>query len=196
MGRGRGDQMLLKLNKEIWKYLLKQQITITAEYFPSSLNVEADWQPRNGRTHHKGHSAKKYFNKSASRLSHQLPQYFVWKLDPFSQGADALEQNWGNQFLYAIAPFCLILQVLKKVSYDQTEKMLLVTPTWQSQIWSIVRPLLLPRNASLITSGNSSSNCKQNITNSGLDHIEERLLKKGVWETAALLIASKRRKSS
>ena len=42
------------------------------------------------------------------------------------------------------------------MSYDQTEKMLLVTPTWQSQLWyplllemSIVRPLLLPRNASL-----------------------------------------------
>ena len=43
------------------------------------------------------------------------------------------------------------------MSYDQTEKMLIVTPTWQSKIWyplllemSIVRPLLLPRNSSLI----------------------------------------------
>ena len=43
------------------------------------------------------------------------------------------------------------------MSYDQTEKMLLVTPTWQSHIWypllpemPIVRPLLLPRNASLV----------------------------------------------
>ena len=43
------------------------------------------------------------------------------------------------------------------MSYDQTEKLLLVTPTWQSQIWyplllkmSIVCPLLLPRNTSLI----------------------------------------------
>ena len=42
------------------------------------------------------------------------------------------------------------------MSYDQTEKTLLVTPTWQSQIWhpllleiSIVCPLLLPRNTSL-----------------------------------------------
>ena len=93
----------------------------------------------------------------ASRLSHQLPQYFLWKPDPFSQGTDALQDIWRNQFLYAFPPFCLILQVLKKVSYDQTEKMLLVTLTWQSQIWctlllemSIVRPLLLPRNTSLI----------------------------------------------
>ena len=93
----------------------------------------------------------------ASRLSHQLPQNFAWKPDHFSQGTDALQQIWGNQFLYAFPPFCVILQVLKKVSYDQTEKLLLVTPTWQSQIWyplllemSIVRPLLLPRNTSLI----------------------------------------------
>ena len=41
-GRG-GNQMLLKLSKEIWQYLLKYQITITAEYLPSSLNVEAGW---------------------------------------------------------------------------------------------------------------------------------------------------------
>ena len=93
----------------------------------------------------------------ASRLSHQLLQYFSWKPDPFSQGTDVLHQIWGNQFLYAFSPFCLILQVLKKVSYDQTEKMLLITPTWESQIWypllqelSIVRLLLLPRNTSLI----------------------------------------------
>ena len=93
----------------------------------------------------------------ASRLSHQLLQYFLWKPDPFSQGTDALQDIWRNQFLYAFPPFCLILQVLKKVSYDQTEKVLLVTLTWQSQIWctlllemSIVRPLLLPRNTSLI----------------------------------------------
>ena len=93
-----------------------------------------------------------------SRLSHRLPQYFAWKPDPFSQGTDPLQQIWGNQFLYAFPPFCLSLQVLKKkVSYDQTEKLLLVIPAWQSQIcypflleMSIVRPLLLPRNASLI----------------------------------------------
>ena len=69
---------------------------------------------------------------------------------------DALQQIWGNQFPYAFPPFCFILQALKKVSYDKTEKMLLVTPTWQSQIWyplllemSIVRPLLYWRNTSL-----------------------------------------------
>ena len=40
------------------------------------------------------------------------------------------------------------------------------------------------------TRGSSSSNCKQNITTSGVDHIRERLLKKGVSETAAQFITS------
>ena len=71
----------------------------------------------------------------SSRLSHQLPQYFAWKSDPFSQGTDVLQQIWGNQFLYASHPFCLTLQALKRVSCDQTEIILLVTPPWQSQIW-------------------------------------------------------------
>ena len=44
-----GIQMLLKLSKEIWQYLLKHEITITAEYLPSSLNVKADWQSQNSR---------------------------------------------------------------------------------------------------------------------------------------------------
>ena len=43
--------------------------------------------------------------------------------------------------------------------------------------------------------GSSPSNYKQNITTSGVAHISERLLKKGISETAAQLITSTRRKS-
>ena len=42
----------------------------------------------------------------------------------------------------------------------------------------------------------SPIDCKQNITTSGVDHIREKLLKKGVSETASQLITSTRRKSS
>ena len=165
---GTENQMLLKLSKEIWQYLLKHQITITAESLPSSLNVEADWQSQNSGDPSEWKLCPKVFQQVcqrrrmpkvdlfASRLSHQLLKYFAWKPDPFSQGTDALQQIWGNQLFYAFLPFFLILQTSKKVSYDLTKKMLLVTPTWQSQIWyplllemSIVRQLLLPRNTSL-----------------------------------------------
>ena len=37
----------------------------------------------------------------ASRLSHQLPQYFAWRPDPFSQRTDALQQFGAiNSFMY------------------------------------------------------------------------------------------------
>ena len=61
-------QMLLKLSKEIWQHLSKPQITITAEYLPSSLNVEADWQSRNIRDLSEWKLCKafgKHFSKSA-----------------------------------------------------------------------------------------------------------------------------------
>ena len=40
------------------------------------------------------------------------------------------------------------------------------------------------RKLSKPTGGSSFSNCKENITTTGVDHIRERLLKKGVSETA------------
>ena len=141
------NQRLLNLSKEIWQYLLKHEITVTAKYLSSSLNVEADWQSQNSRGSSEWKLCPKVFQHVcqkrgmpkvdllASKLIHQLAQYFAWKQDPFSQGADALKQICGNQFRYAFPSFSFILQALKKVSYHQTEKLLLVTPTSQSQIW-------------------------------------------------------------
>ena len=62
---GTGNQMLLKLSKEIWQYLLKHQITITSEYLPSSFNVEADWQSRNSKDPSEWKLCQKCFNKFA-----------------------------------------------------------------------------------------------------------------------------------
>ena len=143
---GTGNQMLLKISQEIWQHFLKHLITITRKYLPSSLDVKADWQSKNSRDLSEWKFSLKVFQQVCqrrgmpkvdlftSRLSLQLPQYFAWKPDPSNQGTDALKQNWSNQFLYTFPPFCLILQTLKKVSHDQTEKMFLVIPAWQSQI--------------------------------------------------------------
>ena len=48
---GTKNKYLIELAKEIWKYLLHHGITITAEYLPSSMNVEANWQSRNSKDH-------------------------------------------------------------------------------------------------------------------------------------------------
>ena len=46
---GTGNQMLLKLSKKNCQHLLNYQIIITAEYIPSSLNVEENWLSQNSR---------------------------------------------------------------------------------------------------------------------------------------------------
>ena len=38
---------LLKISKSIWHYLLSYAIIIFAEYLPSKLNVQADWECQN-----------------------------------------------------------------------------------------------------------------------------------------------------
>ena len=43
---GPRSQGLLEITKEIWHYCLSRKITITAEYLPGALNVEADYQSR------------------------------------------------------------------------------------------------------------------------------------------------------
>ena len=99
-----GNQMLLKLIKEIWQYLLKKQIRIIAEYLPSSLNVEVDWQSQNSRDPSEWKLCPKVFQQFCqwrktlkvdlfvSKLSHQLSKYIAWKSDLFSQGTDTLQQ--------------------------------------------------------------------------------------------------------
>ena len=48
---GTKNMYLIELAKKIWKYLLHHGTTITADYLPSSMNVEADWQSRNSKDH-------------------------------------------------------------------------------------------------------------------------------------------------
>ena len=65
----------------------------------------------------------------ASRLSDQFQSHKARRLDPYSQGSDAKQQNWSNGILHVFPPFCLIGQVLHKVPLNQIEKLLLITPS-------------------------------------------------------------------
>ena len=120
----------------------------------------------------------------ASRLSHQLPQYFAWKPDPFSQETDALQQIWGSQFLYAFPPFCLILQV-EKSELPPSRKTVachtnlavsdLVPPTTRD-VYSSSTAASKEHKPNKPIRESSPFNCKQDITTSGVDHIRENYL--------------------
>ena len=99
----------------------------------------------------------------ASRISHQLPTYISWKLDPYSQGRDAFQISWTNKKGYAFPPFCLIGRVLEKIQLDQAT-LIVVTPGWQTQSWytqlmqmSINYPFLLPSIPNLLIGPNKQN---------------------------------------
>ena len=142
----------------------------------------------------------------ASRLSEQLPRYIAWKPDPYSQGTDAMQQIWPNQYRYAFPPFSMINKVLRKIAQDQVKRMLTVAPTWQSQVWyptptriSIEKPLFFatPPASSIKPPGSDTSiNNKQNIKISGLVGFRQRLLATEISGRASKLISSTRRQGS
>ena len=73
---GTENQMLLKISKEIWQYLLKQQIKITSEYLPCSLNVEADWQSRNSNDPSEWKLCPKIFKQVCQRSGIPKSRFF------------------------------------------------------------------------------------------------------------------------
>ena len=88
---------LSDVSKDIWNYLLVKGITITTEYLPVNLNKETDFQSRVVRDSSEWKWDYKVFQTIcwrcelsdidlfASRISHQVPTYMSWKLDPFSK---------------------------------------------------------------------------------------------------------------
>ena len=63
----------------------------------------------------------------ALRVSHQLPHYISWKIDPFSQGKDTFKISWAHNFVYDFPRFALTGRVFQKVNQDQC-LMLIITP--------------------------------------------------------------------
>ena len=84
---GTQNLKMVELAKEIWEYLLKWGITITAEYLPSELNLTADWESRNILDSSEWMLSHQIFQKVyqirgfpeidlfTTRLSHQIPTY-------------------------------------------------------------------------------------------------------------------------
>ncbi len=164
---GKTNQHMNDIAKQIWEYLLKNKIQCTAEYIPTELNVQAD---RESRTTDSSEWKLKEltFNEICSNFGqpdvdlfaslacHQLRKYISYKPDPEALAVDAFQQNWAHTFPYAFPPFNQIGRTLAKVR-KQRSKMIIVTPTWQTQPYyptllqmAIQRPLLLPQDRDLL----------------------------------------------
>jgi hypothetical protein len=149
---GTKNELLTKISKRIWTFLLNREITLTAGWIPSKENWRADQESRRSQNSGDwlllptlfGTICQRWGTPSvdcfASRLMHQLPSYFSLDVDPECKAQNALYQPWHREFPYLFPPFCLIGRCLKKLNREGVNQALLVVPLWTGQPWF---PLLL-----------------------------------------------------
>ena len=74
---GTHSKLLTDLSKEIWKYLLEHQITITVEYLPGSLNVLADRQSRSVKDSSEWKLKAQIFRELAKQGGHRAQIFLL-----------------------------------------------------------------------------------------------------------------------
>ena len=57
----------------------------------------------------------------ACHLTHQLPCFFSWRIDPLAEAVDAFQQDWKRVKGYANPPWCLIGRVLNKIRTQEAQ---------------------------------------------------------------------------
>ncbi len=155
---------LSQLAIEMWKWCMERKIILSAHHVPGKENCIADFQSRvfMDRLEWKLHpqifrrvcqklSFQPTIDLFASRINHQVPRYAAWKPDPGAIITDAFSTTWTNELAFVFPPFCLLPHVLRKVKEDRAT-VLLIAPTWTTQIWypmllelTITNPILLPQ---------------------------------------------------
>ena len=107
-GGGTKNQKMTILSKEIWEILISEQIMITVEYLPSSLNKVPDLESRCTVDSSKWVLCRPVFCNLCLKLgtltvelvSHQLAQYVAWKPEPYNIATDVMSIPWTQyQFL-------------------------------------------------------------------------------------------------
>ena len=95
----------------------------------------------------------------ASRLFNQLPQYIAWHPDPYSQGTDAMIQNWNIGLPYAFSPFIMVSRVLLKIKQERVPLLVLIAPVWSTEPWypelsnlCVREPVLQPQGREILKS--------------------------------------------
>ena len=194
---------------------MKHQIRITAEYLPSTLNAEADWQSWNSRDPSEWKLCPKVFqyvcqrrgmpkiDLLASRLSHNYPSTLLGNSTLSVRGQMPYSRFGAISFFMHFLHFALFYKFWRKwvtakqkpVAFHTHLAVSNLVSLSTRNVYSLSTAASKDHKLNKPTTGSSPSNWKQNITTSGVDHIRERLLKRGVSETAAQLITSTRRKS-
>lgn len=132
--------------REIWTFVQRNNMWLTAVHLPGVDNVVADRESRMIRDETEWMLNEKLFKTItsvyfkphidlfASRLNKQLECFVSWKNEPGASFVDAFTISWINLSFYAFPPFSIIDRVCQKILMDKAEG-LLVTPLWDTQNW-------------------------------------------------------------
>lgn len=161
---------LSSIARKIWQWCENRKLWITASYFASKENTEADRGSRIVNIDTEWELAAWAFDSIvrnfsepdidlfASWVNTKCEMYCLWHRDPGAYCIDAFTISWTNLKFYAFPPFALILRVLKKIQMDQAQGVLIV-PDLRSQPWFplwksllVARPLYFKPNKSLLLS--------------------------------------------
>ena len=144
---GTRSKVLSDLAVEMWEWCLVRHITVHAEHLPGSQNMEADIESRRVVDSSDWRLDRTVFleiqslwgpfstDLFAARHNSQMPYYFSFHQDPGALALDALAQDWSSLQPYAFPPFSLIGRILQKLRQDRVWSLVLIAPTWHSQVW-------------------------------------------------------------
>lgn len=157
------------ITRKIILWCKQRNIWLSAAHLPGSQNCEADYESRHQNDDTEWELDNKVFKTIteyfgnpcidlfASRLNNKLKEYSSYKPDPHAKFVDAFSENWGTNFCYIFPPFSVIGPVLKKITEDKAE-VILVAPLWPTQSWFpkmlhllVDCPRLLPVSKTLLT---------------------------------------------
>jgi hypothetical protein len=160
---------LCRLAEQMLLWTQERQISLTARHIPGKLNVIADLLSREHQVIHTEWMLhvdifemlcrlweRPHIDLFATILNHQLPTYISPMPDEQAYGVDALSLSWTSMLAYAFPPFPLLARVIRKITEEGPE-VVLIAPAWARQSWFpellgllIDHPRQLPRWPNLL----------------------------------------------
>ena len=143
---GMQSELRCRIVQDLWNLCVSNEGWIQCSYLPGIHNYEADSASRilNERTEWMLHPSlfrqicshfriKPVIDLFASRLNKQLPRFYLFTPDPFTEHVDAFTIEWlHTNIYYMFPPFNLLNRAMQKIVTDRTT-VLAVLPAWPNQ---------------------------------------------------------------
>ena len=213
---GLHNQELLNLAKDIWEYAFHHMITITAEYIPSHLNVEADWESRN-KVHKRVKTGPRNISSNNIDIGHprhRFVRFQVVTTTPSLHGLETRSRQQRNRCnatdLEEPVSICLSTRFNDRTSTSQSSERTgsnsdsntsMAKPAMVCHFTEHVseEPIAVTSDKEFVKKSNGSGTLisQKTITKiSGMGGVRTKMAANDLSETASMLITNSRRKST